>query len=96
MVEEARDSVASTKITDFPTPKRPSGGGNGEFTWGERIAAIEAHMSHMATKQDISDLKALIEARESRLLKWMIGVAVGLAGVAIGAGFLFIRASGGG
>ena len=39
-------------VTDFPrdkVAKRGSSNGNGS-SFGERIAAIEAHMSHMATK----------------------------------------------
>ncbi len=39
-----------------------------------RVSAIEAHLKHLATKEDIKGLEALIANRESVLLRWLIGI----------------------
>ena len=54
----------------------PPGGGNGK-TLGERVAAIEAHMQHAATKADLTKM-------ESTLVKWMLGTLGGTTLVALG------------
>ena len=45
-------------------PGNGNGGGNGVR---ERLARLEAHMEHLATKADL-------QAMKSDLLKWMMGV----------------------
>ena len=42
----------------------------------ERIAALEAVLQHLATKADIESLRAELKA-----MRWLIGVAIGLASV---------------
>ncbi len=48
----------------------------------ERLAGIEAVLPHLATKEDIADVKRIIIEREAVMLKWLIGItmtaAVGL------------------
>ncbi len=47
-------------------------------TEGERIANLEGQIAHLATKADISNLDAKIEALRGKLntLMWIIGIAV--------------------
>ncbi len=55
----------------------------------ERIGIVESELKHMATKADISNLRLEIEKSVNRLqaninaLKWVIGIAIGIATVAI-------------
>ena len=68
-------------------PSGPSNGGN----IGERLARLEAHVEHLATKADVEQIKtalvdaistketALVDAigkTETRLLRWQIGIVV--------------------
>ena len=53
---------------------RPGGGGNGGSSHGERLARIEAKMEYMATREDVSEVKVLIERKESTMTRWLLGI----------------------
>lgn len=65
----------------------PAGPGNGGSTHGERLARIEAKMEHVATREDVSELKVLIERKESTMLRWLLGI-LAVAGVSVLAALL--------
>ena len=58
---------------------------------GERIAGLEASYQHLATKDDISQLRLELEQSVNRLqanidaLKWVITLGIGGAAVLLGA-----------
>ena len=58
---------------------------------GERIAALEATYQHLATKDDISQLRLELEKSVNKLqanmdaLKWVITLAIGGAAVVMAA-----------
>jgi hypothetical protein len=56
----------------------------------ERLARLETRVelmaSQMATKADIALIRVEMAALETRLIKWFIGTAVTLAGLAFAAG----------
>lgn len=55
----------------------------------ERLSALERDVavirSNYATKADIAELQASIAALEAKMLKWFIGTAITMAGVAFAA-----------
>ncbi len=51
-----------------------------------RLSSLETRMDYLATKEDISDIKTLIADRESRLLRYAIGVLLPTLGTLIVAG----------
>lgn len=76
------------KVHELPqaTPPPPSaatdgGGGNGRDVHG-RVSALEAHLQHLATKEDIQRIETLIAKREAAMLRWLIGLVL-TAGAAL-------------
>lgn len=76
------DEKRIVQFTPTGTPV-PAGSGNGGVSYGERLARIEAKMEHMATREDISELKVLIERlkvlierKEATMLRWLPGLVV--------------------
>jgi len=61
----------------------------------ERLARLEAVLAHLATKEDIAELKTLISDREAIMLKWLVGftatTAVSLLIVLVSLSMVFIR-----
>ncbi len=61
--------------------------GNQITQFSERMARIETTISterpHLATKADVSDLKALIEQQSRQFLMWLIGAAIAMAAVIV-------------
>ena len=57
---------------------RGGGGRGGDF--GERLARLEAHLEHVAKKEDVQALKTdLVEAignTESSMLRWQLGIVL--------------------
>ena len=51
-------------------------------TTEERLAAIEATLVHMATKEDLQGLRTEMQALRAELIKWTVGTGIGIAGVA--------------
>ena len=55
-------------------------------TLEDRVSRLEGGYDHLATKGDLSDLKAEFKSDiyqlESRLIKWMVGLMVGAIAVA--------------
>ena len=61
-------------------PTRSGSGGNGnETNLHGRLSALEAELKHLATKEDIQRIEALIAQREASLQRWLIGVIGGAA-----------------
>ena len=64
---------------------RGRGGRGGDF--GERLARVETHLEHVATKADVEALKtALVDAinqKHSVMLQWQIGIVVAAAVIMI-------------
>ena len=73
------DKIVRLPSTGTPAPAGPGNGGGG---YGERLARIEAKMERMATREDISELKALIERKEATMLRWLFGL-VAVAGISL-------------
>ena len=53
----------------------------------ERISATDAMLPRLATKSDVSDVRASIERARVNLIKWHIGTAVAV----VGAVFAIVR-----
>ena len=78
-----QDSNVVQLETPTGTPP-PGGGGNRGSGYGERLARIEAKMDHMATREDVAEIKVLIGNREASMLRWLIGlVAFALISVVV-------------
>ena len=72
-----------TRLPTSPTSQSAGGGdGNGRNLHG-RVSAIEAHLQHLATKEDIAEVKKLISDKESSMLRWLIGI-ISLAAISLG------------
>lgn len=59
-----------------------SGSGGGDDT-GQRLARIEATMEHMATREDVADVKTLIESRNATMTRWLVGILLTTVGIAV-------------
>ncbi|WP_241774194.1 hypothetical protein [Burkholderia pseudomallei] len=51
----------------------------------ERLARMESGLAHVATKADVMSVKTDVMSMEGTLLKWFIGTAIALAGLAFAA-----------
>ena len=71
-------------------------------TTEERLAAIEATLVHMATKEELQALRAELRADmqglraemqelRAELIKWMVGTGIGIAGVAATLAGILVR-----
>ena len=58
-------------VVPFSTPGRSGSGGGG---CGERLARIEAKLEHVATREDLAEVKALIERKGESLLRCLHGI----------------------
>ena len=68
----ARD-VGPSKVV----PMQRSGGGSGDDgNHGERLARIESKMGYLATREDVQEVKTLIERKEATMLRWLLGMLV--------------------
>lgn len=64
-------------VVDLPGSTHPlrhggSSGNGGSF--GERLARVEAHIAHLATKEDVSKVETLIERKVSSMQRWFMGL----------------------
>ncbi len=59
----------------------------GAGTTPERVATLEEVVKHLATKEDIADLKVLIERGQVNNTRWTVAtiIAVGAIAVAVAA-----------
>lgn len=66
----------SSNIHRMPDPPKAnqSGGSNGGNNIRERVAVLEAELKHLATGQQIEEVKTLIEKKEATLLRWLISM----------------------
>lgn len=89
------ESDHDSNVSQFPggrnAPNGPPGGGGG---FGERLARVEAHLEHTATREDVAEVKnlieqvkTLIERKESTMLRWLIGI-IAIAAVSLMAALL--------
>lgn len=64
-------------------------------TTEERLAAIEATLVHMATKEELQELRAELRADmqelRAELIKWMVGTGIGIASVAATLAGILVR-----
>ena len=67
-------------------------GGGGLATLEARVAYLEGEHAHLATKEDtanlradIANLRADLADREARLMRWVVGLVVGLFVAQVGA-----------
>lgn len=65
----------------------PGGGGNGGSSLGQRLARVEGKLEHIATREDVSEVKALIKEEISSMLKWLLGI-MALAAISVLAALL--------
>lgn len=70
----ARGNLRPVKTSEEPLGSGDDNGGGGGPRHGERLARIEAHLEHVATREDVAEIKALIERKESTMLRWLVGV----------------------
>ncbi len=65
-------STEQDNVVPLSTPgKSGSGGGN---NFGERLARIETKLEYTATREDVSEIKVLIERKEASQLRWLVGL----------------------
>ena len=64
-------------------PLIPGGGAGGGGDHGERLARIESKMEYMATREDVAEVKTLIERKEATMLRWLGGMVV-VAAISLG------------
>ena len=48
----------------------------------ERLSRLEGGYEHLATKADLAELRAELQAMETRLIKWMVGMMIGAIAIA--------------
>ena len=48
----------------------------------EDVSAIKATLPHLATKADVNEVKSLINANETRVIRWIVGTTIAAASVA--------------
>ena len=75
------DNVRNMHSGPPPPRTNPASGGNGNgHNLHGRVSAIEAHLWHLATKDDIQRIEALIAKREASMQRWLIGILVAVCG----------------
>ena len=57
-------------------PAVSSSGDERGDSFGERLARLETHVEYLATKEDISEVRVLIERKLNRILYCIIGIMV--------------------
>ena len=72
------ETVAAEAV--YPAP----GATFGVEDFRERLARIEAQLSNCATREDIADIRTLIERRQAETMRWLVTVLSGtLVAIAI-------------
>lgn len=69
---------------DQPSTTSPPGGTNRherDLEIESRLTAIETTLEHVATKEDIKGIEALMAQTEAKHTKWLIGILIGCVGV---------------
>ena len=68
---------------------RPAPGANfGIEDFRERLARIEAQLANCATREDIADIRTLIERRQAETMRWLVTV---LSGTLVAIAIVLIR-----
>lgn len=80
-------SGQNPSIIGFPSPAQApkgngGGGGNGKEVL-QRLTALEERTRHLATKEDLAELKSLISEKEAKQTKWLIGIISAALGTAL-------------
>lgn len=58
----------------YEPPTRGGSGDGGGDSFGERLARLETRIEYLATKEDVSEVKVLIERKLNWLLYGIVGV----------------------
>ena len=75
-------NVAQFPTSDPPAKFASGGDGGGDGVSGRlaaieaRLTGLEAHLQHMATREDIQELRVENAKEHNKTLKWLIGVVV--------------------
>ena len=87
-------TVAEDNVTLFsvkaPASVPAQGGNGGGDGFGERLAALEERVRHLATSAEVEKVNTKVEkvSAEIASLRWFIGILVGLFGILV-SGILF-------
>ncbi len=65
------------ELSEPPARTSPSNGGRDNFEG--RLARLETHVGYLATKEDVSEVKVLIE----RKLNWVLYCMIGIMGIMV-------------
>ena len=76
-MSQAEDAIKLSPVEAPPIQAASSGGGDGDARLAAveaRLAAMEAYVQHLATKEDIQSMK-------SSLLIWGMGILIAVSGL---------------
>ncbi len=81
-------------VPEPDTAADPGGGGGGDDgiegrlrSLEQQITEVRTRLEYLPTKEDLEGIKTLIAEKESRMLKWMVGIMIA-AVAAIGTALL--------
>ena len=55
----------------------------GALDYERRLGQVETRLPHLATKADLAELKAELHKLETRLVRWIAGLGLGVTGTLI-------------
>ena len=54
-----------------------------QLNYERRLSQVESTLPHLATKADLAELKAELHKLETRLVRWIAGLGLGVVGTLI-------------
>lgn len=60
-------SEGNSNVHDIGGPSSTAGGGGGTNGFGERLARLEEKVNHLATSQDMAEIKELIRTNDTEV-----------------------------
>ena len=54
-----------------------------QLNYERRLSQVESTLPHLATKADLAELKAELHKLETRLIRWIAGLGLGVVGTLI-------------
>ena len=66
-------------VVPISSPGGAGSGGSDDI--GQRLARIEATIEHMATREDVADVKTLIERNNATMTRWLVGILLTALGI---------------
>ncbi len=54
-----------------------------QLNYARRLSQVESTLPHLATKADLAELKAELHKLETRLVRWIAGLGLGVVGTLI-------------